>query len=327
MRAGIGVGAAATLAVSLWQAIDSTRTTSATRVSDERSALKELSDLWVKITPQSMAAPDSDAAEVNAANLAAAIIRSAGTLCPAHGAGWFQTSPVAGSIYGTALQACGKISVADRPGACTVLLRAANPRLQGAFPDCLARNEGIAPSLPAPRYWIYDYSDMALIANAHPCDMIAAGRRREAQRENAAASSDQQAEVLAGCAPTGEAAALAGNKRPSIAASSPTPCRDKTIDLEVYGIDQLKVADAYRREWEKLGAVLSPTENVNETARLAGRANPLPVTATTVRYHDEASAACAQLLSRSATGVHWSVEPLPAQFTATPGVIEVWLNP
>lgn len=55
-------------------------------------------------------------------------------------------------------------------------------------------------------------------------------------------------------------------------------------------------------QWQKLGALTPAAENVTDTARLAGRATPLTVAATTVRYHDPASAACARLRKRRQFG-------------------------
>ena len=70
--ATLGLGAAATVGVSVWQAIDSVRTSSAKQVADERAALKELTDLWAKLPP---AGPTASApASVNALASAGAAI-------------------------------------------------------------------------------------------------------------------------------------------------------------------------------------------------------------------------------------------------------------
>jgi hypothetical protein len=335
VRAGLGVGAAATLAVSVWQAIDSTRTSYAHQASDERSALKELTDLWAKIPPQS-GTPETDAARVGAlGELAAAIVRTADTLCPVHEAGWFQRSPVAVSVYDTALHECGQLTRANRPISCTVLLEAAHPSLQSAYPNCLVRSEGSSAAKPTPRYWVFDYSDNALVANAHPCDSIAAGRR-EAQREYREGTLDltaqanttevsRQTEIDAGCTVSTEA--VSSNPAANSSSGAAGVCQGKSIYIQIYDPDQIRLADHYRSQWKGLGALTPPAENVNDTARLAGRATPLIVAATTVRYHDIASAPCAHALSNSETGTQWKVEALAPRFPATPGVIEVWLKP
>jgi hypothetical protein len=197
------------------------------------------------------------------------------------------------------------------------------------------RSEGSSSAKPTPRYWVYDYSDNALVAYAHPCDSIAAGRR-EAQREYRGGALDltsqvnttevsRQTEIDAGC----KVSKVASSSIPPGDALSGAAgvCQGKSIYIQIYDPDQLSLANHYRSQWKGLGALTPPAENVNDTARLAGRATPLMVAATTVRYHDIASAPCARALSNSETGTEWKVEALAPRFAATPGVIEVWLKP
>ena len=185
--AGISLGAAATAAVSAWQAIDSYRTASAKQVADERAALKELTELWARVPP-SPSAPGAPAA-IN--TLAAAIVRTADTLCPTHEAGWFQRSALAEKIHTAALQQCRALKDTVRDGvpqACATLLEAAQPALQSRLPDCLAAPEEASESFAPPRYWVFDYSTDAPFARAHPCDAAAWERRRAAEAYRLAAS-------------------------------------------------------------------------------------------------------------------------------------------
>jgi patatin-like phospholipase len=169
----LGLGAAATLGVSVWQAIDSYRTASAKQVADERAALKELTDLWAKVLPAS--SPASGVANIGA--LAAAIVRTADTLCPANEAGWFQRSVVAETVYQSALKQCASLDKRDQPQPCTALLEAAHPMLQSRLPDCLVPQEGATLAIPPPRYWVFNYAIDAPFARAHPCDPLALERK------------------------------------------------------------------------------------------------------------------------------------------------------
>jgi DNA segregation ATPase FtsK/SpoIIIE-like protein len=173
MGATLGLGAAATLGVSVWQAIDSYRTAATKQAADERTALKELTDLWAKVLPAS--APTSNVANIGA--LASAIVRTADTLCPANEAGWFQRSVVAGTVYQSALKQCASVDERERPQPCTALLEAAHTKLQSRLPDCLVPQEGKTLAIPPPRYWVFDYRADAPFARAHPCDPLALERK------------------------------------------------------------------------------------------------------------------------------------------------------
>jgi len=178
--AGIGLGAAATVAVSAYQAIDNYRAAAAKQVADERAALSELTGLWARVPPSPSAA--GAPAAINA--LAAAIVRTADTLCPTHEAGWFQRSALAGEIHAAALQQCRALKDAARgatPEACATLLEASQPALQSRLPDCLSAAEEASDAFAPPRYWVFDYSADAPFARAHPCDAAAWERRRAAE--------------------------------------------------------------------------------------------------------------------------------------------------
>ena len=403
---GLGLGAAATVGVSAWQAIDSVKTSYAKQTSDEHAALKELTDLWAKIAPPSPSASTPSQSDVLAVGaLAAAIVRTADTLCPSHDAGWFQSSPVAGSVYSTVLKECARISTDGRPVPCTVLLEAAHPSLQRPLPNCLVRSEGVSDAVPPPRYWVYDYSEHAPFAHAHPCDPVAAVRRKaEDDYEAGTLRLDASAGDTVGTAmpalprectvpvttvdasanptavipkatldsivepplpiavpvpvpsttastatvepdtnpettaPASAVAATASSASSGASAASGTTststfvptavCRGTTLYTQIYGPEQRREIQSDLLVWQqRLNATVAASEDVLATARNAGRAPPLAVSRTTVRFHDMRSIACARALGPALGQTGWRVEPLSPRLTATPGVVEVWLAP
>ncbi len=215
VSATLGLGAVATVGVSAWQAIDSVRTTSAKQIADERAALKELTELWARLPP-----PASPAASAAApvGQLAAAIVRTADTLCPQGQAGWFQTSAVARTIYEATKTECTR---QPQLPACTLLLESATPGLQTALPNCLQEAEG-ASRAATPRYWFYDYATDAPFAAAHPCDPAAAARRAfdDEYRSGRVSLKDLRSGAMA---PADKLPAGCGRQVPVPAASSPLP--------------------------------------------------------------------------------------------------------
>ncbi|MBN3752005.1 patatin-like phospholipase family protein [Paraburkholderia sp. Tr-20389] len=170
----LGLGAVATIGVSAWQAIDSVRTSHSKQISDERAALKELTDLWTKLPPRYELKPlDATAAQAYG-NLAAALARTADTLCPSDEAGWFIKSPLAARISSDTLRGCRALDYTLRTDSCHVLIEAANPDLKGPLPTCLAWEAKKMSSVPPPRYWAYDYSRDARFDAMHPCDPLRA---------------------------------------------------------------------------------------------------------------------------------------------------------
>ena len=364
VNATIGLGAAATLGVSAWQAIDSARTSYAKQTTDERAALKELTELWAKLPPA--AAPAASAAPVVGA-LAAAIVRTADTLCPRGEAGWFRTSSVARTIYDATKSECSRL-----PGlpACTVLLESATPALQSALPNCLQESDS-ARRERLPRYGFYDYGADAPFAAAHPCDPAAQARRETDDRYRSQAitladlrnghapsasspagcgrgngSSDvpPSVNITAASMTTAPAPAPSPASTPAPGPSSSTPsasasasasvqpmaadvCRGKTVFIQIYGTQQRDPVRAWREPWQQLGASVPPIDDVYALARASNRGRPTPVSNTIVRYHDEGSKTCALALAPAVGQRDWQVEPLSGRLRATPGTLEVWVAP
>jgi len=104
-------------------------------------------------------------------------------------------------------------------------------------------------------------------------------------------------------------------------------CKGITVYTQVYGGQQRDEVRGYREPWRGLGASVPPIEDVYATARAAGRALPLAVNQTTVRYHTAEGQACAEALASTLRPGTWRVEPLSARMKAVPGVVEVWIAP
>jgi hypothetical protein len=106
----------------------------------------------------------------------------------------------------------------------------------------------------------------------------------------------------------------------------PDVCKGITVYTQIYGGQQRDEVRSYREPWRSLGASVPPVEDVYATARAAGRAQPLAVSRTTVRYHTAQGQACAEALaSKLKPGTR--VEPLSPRLKAVPGVVEVWIAP
>lgn len=360
VNASVGLGAAATLGVSLWTAMDSVRTGWARQTADERAALKELTELWARLpaAPASAAptAPPNDATQGLALNqLAATIVRTADTLCPAGEAGWFQRSPVAATIYADAMRGCERQP--ELP-ACRTLIESATPRLPTRLPNCLQPQSGASTRMP--RYWVYDYDAAAATTDAHPCDPQA-GEREAADtayrgglltlaqlrggaelpvrdcRGGPLTMAAAPAPPVAPASPPSPAAPDKVRPAPATtppAASEPVPspapasvCAGRTVYLQVYGPEQRDLARSWREPWRALGLSVPPIEDVNTSARRNNRMAPRPVPQVTVRFHDAASRACAEQLGPTVGRSDWTVEPLSASLKPLPGVIEVWVPP
>jgi hypothetical protein len=173
--ASIGLGAAATLGVSAWQAIDSVKVGSASRVDRERKALDELSDLWSKL-PAALPAnarPTQIAPQLEA--LASELLKTADTLCPAGEAEWFKRSELARRIYADTLSECRKVVPYVFSRACKGLVEAEHPEAQSRLAVCLKQEQGKTSEEPLPRYWGYDYSAVAPLDGMHLCSPFRAG--------------------------------------------------------------------------------------------------------------------------------------------------------
>ncbi len=167
--ASIGLGAAATLGVSAWQAIDSVKVGSASRVDRERKALDELSDLWSKL-PAALPAnarPTQVAPQLEA--LASELLKTADTLCPAGEVDWFKRSELARRIYADTLSECRKVVPYVFSRACKGLVEAEHPEAQSRLAVCLKQEPGKTSKEPLPRYWGYDYSAVAPLDGMHLC--------------------------------------------------------------------------------------------------------------------------------------------------------------
>lgn len=167
--ASIGLGAAATLGVSAWQAIDSVKVGSAGRVDRERKALDELSDLWSKL-PAALP-PNARPTQVppQLEVLASELLKTADTLCPAGEADWFKRSELAKRIYSDTLAECRKVVPHAFSRGCKALVEAEHPEAQSNLAVCLMPDPAARAEEPLPRYWGHDYSASAPLGGMHRC--------------------------------------------------------------------------------------------------------------------------------------------------------------
>jgi len=318
--ATLSLSAAATVGVAAWQAIESTRNSYARQGTDERAAVKELTELWTKATA---ANPSERPAAANA--LAAALLRTADSLCPAGGADWFARSDLAVRIDGAARELCAEIPDDKTPVACRALLNAAQGRDEGGRTVCLAPGPEVISVKPPPRYWIYDYTGAGNATNAHPCDPVVA-QREDAQRHALKMAVLPRPE----CGFTGRFSGLldpVAAAGPEVTAPSGGTCSGITLFRQIYRPEQRPAAEGYAAAWRGLGAKFAPIEDVVATAHARGFASPPVVSKTTVRFHDLDAAMCARALAGAVRQGDWAVEPLPAQYRPRARTVEIWFAP
>lgn len=321
--ATLGFGAVATtVGVSAWQAIDSVRTAFDKKTSDERSALKELTDLWAKIPPASSSA----SAPAAYGALASTLARTADTLCPTKEEGWFQESPLALKIYNDTLGGCRALKT-EAPSSCVVLINAADPALAHKPPNCLGRKDG-PDYRPRPQYWAYDYSDQAPSHDGHPCDPLVIERlayeTKLALSGNPAFKDSIAApDKSSGCQPsdrlfagarsgTGSQVSPAGIKiasASSVSASAgglpaaplPVPTSDSalsTAPVDVAGVDSkaeyAQAAAVHRdRDYAQLRSQSTAAYAAMRAASVTAQSPPSLVPAVRVRDSDAQSNVCA----------------------------------
>ncbi|HSW08927.1 hypothetical protein [Aquabacterium sp.] len=173
--ASIGLTTAATLGVSVWQALDAWRSAASKATEADDKALKELTDLWGKLRPAGAAsAPDDGAVQA----LAASLLRIGDTLCPNGFVRWFTPHEVlvrndAGELVQTerfftahavlndaryACQDSTRGAAEPPPSACTRLLAVDDPGHCLYAEDTVARRDADPQFAHCPpRYWGRDY--------------------------------------------------------------------------------------------------------------------------------------------------------------------------
>jgi hypothetical protein len=310
--ASIGLGAAVTMGVAAWQAIDSVRKSAEEQTKAERAALKELTDLWAKLPSDRVAAASS----TTAGELAAALARVSDTLCPAQEADWFNRSPLAVDILQGARDACDRAG--DNSRACNWLLNASDPFAAGPRASCLAVGSELAERRnivkACTQYWGWDYRRNAWPDCAHPTDPLGMARRKEASDRR------RQFEVLPAADPLPDLAMAAAVKR--------GPCVGLTVYPMLYGTEEKERADGYRKAWQQAGVRIAATEDLVAKARVLRLTAPVPPKFTRVRYHDASAAACVQQLvgklDRAVTQ-DWRIENATPLSPGKPGGIEVWV--
>ncbi|NYT79763.1 patatin-like phospholipase family protein [Alcaligenaceae bacterium] len=235
----LGLGAAATVAITTWQGIDGVRTSYARKTEAERAALKELTSLWAKVPAPLFARKNPQQASLALSDLAAAIVFSADTLCPSDEAKWFTDSAVATQITSDAIDLCkdsmrkNKGKDASAGSACYMLVEASIPDLQSSLPKCLSWKKRSIESVPPPLYWGLDYSATRTIDYWHPCEPL---RAELLAAENV--YTDEFGSLLA------KRSTEIYKSRSSNEPSSPKECRDGTPNrLNAFDMLRLYLSD------------------------------------------------------------------------------------
>lgn len=387
VSATIGLGAIATLSIGVWQTIDGARTASASKVAAQREALKDLTAKWAKVmhardiepikAPEEMQTTLPAAAGVNdtseslvkrqaaVSELAAALVHTADTLCPANEASWFIKSSFADAMLYTAQVECSYVFGASMApeSACGTLVRMRTGAGDSTIPRCLIRNDGrelgkeLEQEVPA-SYWGYGYSAAATrLAELHPCDP----RRAEKMERMGWYKWLKKRGLLSACRNVmlSESEEQALRNKSSVAngsgqenhGSPPSPpppnagsCKGITIYIQVYQQDQMVLAGMLKDSWiKKLGATVPDIEDVQTTAAHAGRSALSPIRQPSIRYPivADGSKSAAEYLKCANAMVHemavpnpsfaptggWRLDQLPTSSKSTPKAIEVWIPP
>ncbi|MDM0109779.1 patatin-like phospholipase family protein [Variovorax sp. J22R24] len=341
----LSLGAIATLSVGVWQALDGFKTSQAKQLADERGALKELTDIYGEASP----ADKPERSALLAGKLAAALVRTADNLCPNHEAAWFTRSQLAQNLYQTAVSECSALDANERPFACTELLNSQSRIVEGRVAGCLPPSQR-DNSVPPPHYWAYDYSTAAFLASAHPCDPVAFKKREMARTAAGGASLTEDAALAARSGPckwTGildlknlkdrgvpiadpaaqEDSPPAKTQAKRTAALGPVKvCQGITVYMQIYGPERRNEARQIRPKWQKLGANVPQIEDVLATARDQRTTPPPAAIKPVIRFHDEASIACA-LAIYDDSGGKWLIEPLSPLETPSRNVVDVVFPP
>lgn len=252
-----------------------------------------------------------------------------------------QTEPRLGVVLNTLAEKCQNNGHGSATPACEIV---SSPNTR----NCLVGNE----RLPGTRtYWAVDYTDItwalqrlvprpdptwaALLAKIkHLTDI----RSIEFERPEltAVATDKTNAGSLTGPDVTTNSA-KPPSRMPSetgatasmpagISEAKPTSiCSGKRIYIQVYSPLELPQAQEWTNMLRKVGLRVPPTENVTDTAVRHGRSAPRPVTTSTLIYHTEAEAECADELRKIQPGL--DIRQLGRGLTPTPGVLELWIPP
>jgi hypothetical protein len=161
---------------------------------------------------------------------------------------------------------------------------------------------------------------------------VESGDSAAAPASHAADAAQEASAPAPAPAPTSTPTPTPTSASPAATAPRPAPidkdiCKGVTVYIQIYGGSQRDAVRAYRQKWQQLGASVPPIEDVIATAQRDGRASPMPVRKTTVRFHDSGSVECARVLARAVGATDWIVEPLSARLKPTRGTIEVWVQP
>jgi hypothetical protein len=290
ISASISLSAIASIGLAGWQAVNSEPTRRGEKHGIEPSELKELSDLFGKLPPPGYPVTTSDKNPLG--EMATALLRISDKACTAYNIEEFQHSALMKLMVRTTKDAC-RTPISAYP-ACVELLD------DFSVSACLQDHPRIKCE---PQYWIRDYSPASLTSTNCWLPL------RNYTDGGTVADEDMAA--------TESAAGV----------DTATPCKDKTIYMQIYGPALRDFAKSLRDRWQHLEASVLPVEDVVDSAERANRRVPAPYPSPVVYYHHKTSQACAERLKPIGSATSWTVAPLPNGLKAQKGVIEVWLPP
>ncbi|WP_449433779.1 hypothetical protein [Pseudomonas putida] len=312
VSASISLGAIASVGLAGWQAVTSELSHRVDQQKIEPGALKELTDIFGKLSPPGR--PMATGKDAPLGEMATALLRVGDKACTAYNLDAFRHSPLMKMMVSQTKRAC-RWSGSAHPS-CAVLLD------DFSLSACLQDEPRIKCE---PQYWVRDYTS----ANLAVTNCWAPARNQVALGETELASSlPEQGQLPAPPieAPAQEGPTAAAEQPPAVVDTS-TICKGNTVYLQIYGPELRDFARSLREPWRSLGASVPPVEDVMDSARRANRRVPTPYPGPTVVYHDQASQGCAEQLKAIDAAKSWSVTPLADGLKGQKGVIEVWLPP
>ena len=365
VTASVSLGALATFGTAAWQAFDQHIQERAKTLSIDKAVLKDLTDVFGKLSPDVLARtsasgatstagpPDSDnegKSLVHVGELATVLLR-VGESCTPSNSEAFHKSELLKTMLQSAMAGCQQ---GKSPHPSCALLRPDVSSFACLVPPtkdyCEPRyglrkfevdeTKGKAACRHTPSSgWVKDFSDWVALR-----PMFATGPMTAVSNGAATgAASPVQPEVptapgtddgLGSSSTTAVEPLKANGNDPGavqeaakFSSKRRKVCEKKTVYVQIFGPSLRDTVRELREPWRALGASVPPIEDVVDTARRRDRSPPQVPNNPVVIYHDAASESCAKLLKPSNTEQGWEIRALPQRLTAVPGVIEVWLPP
>ena len=336
VSASLSLGAAGSIGVAAWQAIQDRLSAGANAARIEPAVYKELTDRFGRLRPEKTAGPTP--VDTSVAEMATTLLRVADAVCTPNNLQAFRQSPLMQMMVDRTRKACE----GDAHPSCQRLIHDSASACLQAMPRASCEH----------RYWVRDYAlaDVGSVncpAAAAPVTAATVAPLAPLLPSNAASSAAATsapvavgaAAPAAGAAPRpGATTAAPPPAPPPVIATAPpapppppptvvaeAPCKGITVFVQIYGPTLRDRADELRNAWQRLGASAPGIDDVWDSARRAGRPPPRPFPAPTVIQHQPLPPQCLQKFVPAGERWAWQFRTLAARYTPQPGVVEVWL--